>query len=73
MANLNELILKVAMLPFHDDGGEVPAKVTPEPLVGRTIFVFESPNKTIRVIHGSISAQNGIIGNLLRHQRTFFS
>jgi hypothetical protein len=73
MANLNELILKVAVLPFHDEGGEIPAKVTSEPLVGRTIFVFESPNETIRVIYGSISAQNGIVGNLLRHQRTFFS
>jgi hypothetical protein len=44
MANLNELILKVTALPFHDNGGKVPGEVTPEPFVGRTIFVFKSPN-----------------------------
>ena len=73
MANLDELILKVAMFPFHDDGGEVPAKSRLSPSSAGPSSCFESPHKTIGVIYGSISAQNGIVGDLLRHQRTFFS
>jgi hypothetical protein len=71
MANLNQLVFKVSMLPFHDKRCEVPAKVLPQTFISRSIIVLKTSNKTIRVIYGPASTYDCIIRNLMRHLKAF--
>ena len=70
MANLDELILKVAMFPFNNYRSVGPAEASSQYLVCWAVVMLQSPHKPRWVIDRVTVADDCIIGNSMWHQLT---
>jgi hypothetical protein len=67
MANLDKLVIKVAMLPLYDNWCKYPAKIFSERLVTETPVRFQTPHKTIWIVDRPRAAYYCVISNFIWH------
>src|SRR5215472_2415181 len=72
MADLDQFVVEVTVLPLNDDRGKAPAEVPPESLVLGPVVVLQAPHQAVGIIDCPPAANDCVIRDLVRHLTIFF-
>jgi Domain of unknown function (DUF5753) len=71
VADLDQFVGKVAVLPLHDDRREFPTEVVPQGLISKAPVCLQPPGKSTGVVDGVAAADDRVEGDLVWHLEPF--